>query len=547
MSALPAVASPRFASDRSLSVDVKKRYSAGTYSGFQLNVEFTAQPGVTIVLGHSGAGKTTLLRSIAGICDPEQGRISVAGRTLFDSERKIRIQPAKRKVAFVFQDLALFPHLTVYENVAYGLRKLKAEERDRKVAEVLESFQIAGLRKRLPREISGGEQQRVALARSLVTEPSVLLLDEPLSSLDPHAKASIIDDLHTWNETHRIPMLYVTHNHEEVFALGERAISLEQGQILAEGVPMEVVTTPHRQSMAQIASFENLFEAVVIEVQESQNTMTCRLAGSAIEIRMPLTRVTPGASLHVGIRADEILLATSAPAILTPCNLIRGRIKQTDFRGRRAELRVDSGLEFQVHLGEASPESLNLKSGDDAWMIIRPQAFHLIRGKRLRGWQRLFVFLCSRNTSRSPIAEALCNAEIARRMKIPQEALRSTGLQIISAGLAASSGDSMAIEAQEALRRLNVPIPVHRSQNLTAELAARAELIFCMTESQRQTAMKMFPAASSKLLCLQPNLDIEDPHNGGVEGLVRLAKQVQDIMPRLVDHLLAPVETSESA
>src|ERR1051325_9750617 len=211
----------------------------------------------SILIGHSGAGKTTLLRSIAGLCHPEKGRILSGERVLFDSEKKIAVEPAQRRVGFVFQDLALFPHLTVEENVSYGLRKWNAQERALRVEAILELFQIASLCKRLPREISGGEQQRVALARSLVIEPSVLLLDEPLSSLDPHTKAEIIDDLRAWNETHRIPMLYVTHNHEEVFALGERAISLEQGRIMAEGAPIEVVTTARRHSMAQLAGFEN--------------------------------------------------------------------------------------------------------------------------------------------------------------------------------------------------------------------------------------------------------------------------------------------------
>jgi molybdate transport system ATP-binding protein len=544
---LAAVRLPHPAQERSLHVAVQKGYLSGAHSRFQLDVTFTANPGVTILLGHSGAGKTTLLRSIAGLCNPERGRILSGDKVLFDSEKKIAIEPARRHVGFVFQDLALFPHLTVEENVAYGLRKMDAKERGQKVAEILESFQIAALRRRVPREISGGEQQRVALARSLVTEPSVLLLDEPLSSLDPHTKAGIIDDLRAWNESHRIPMLYVTHNHEEVFALGERAISLEQGKILAEGAPMEVVTTPHRQSMAQIAGFENLFEAAVSEVRENQGVMICRLTGSPIEIQMPLTRVAPAAPLHVGIRADEILLATSPPAILNSCNLVHGRIQEIEFVGRGAELRIDCGLEFRVNLGEGLPEPLQLKSGDDVWMVIRPQACHLIRSKRLRAVQRLFVFICGRNTSRSPIAQALCNAEIARRLKVPHQALSTRGFRAVSAGLTAHPGDSMALEAQEALHRLNVPVPAHRSQNLTAELAARAEWIFCMTESQRQAAAKMFPEAASKILCLQPGLDLEDPHNQGAEGFVKLAKQMQEMMPELVDHLFAPAETSESA
>ncbi|MBO0798653.1 MAG: ATP-binding cassette domain-containing protein, partial [Blastocatellia bacterium] len=268
----------------SLHVEVQKRYAQGMHLGFQLRVAFTANPGVTILVGSSGAGKSTLLRTIAGLSDPEEGRIVVGGRVLFDSEKRIRVEPARRNVAFVFQDLALFPHLTVRENVAYGLRRLERAEREHKTAEILQSLQIAKLHKRKPREISGGEQQRVALARSLVTEPSVLLLDEPLSSLDAYTKAAIIDDLRAWNEAHRIPILHVTHSHEEAFALGEHAISLEQGRIAAQGVPSSVVTTPHRQSLAQLAGFENLFQATVAEVRETQGTMICRLAETAIDI-----------------------------------------------------------------------------------------------------------------------------------------------------------------------------------------------------------------------------------------------------------------------
>ena len=145
------------------------------------------------------------------------------------------------------------------------------------------------------------------------------------------------------------------------------------------------------------------------------------------------------------------------------------------------------------------------------------------------------------------MAQAICNAEIARRLKLSQKMLSETGIHAVSAGLAANSGDLMVMEAQEALHDLKVPIPVHRAQNLTADLAAQAEFIFCMTESQRQTAMKMFPEMASKILCLRPGLDLEDPHMKGREGFARLAQQLQDIMPSLVDNLLPPIETSESA
>ena len=538
------VSFPKSAGNGSLNVDVKKRYAGGTHSTFQLEVAFTAQPGVTILLGHSGAGKTTLLRSIAGLCHPERGSITVGQQILFDSDKKIQIEPARRKVAFVFQDLALFPHLTVYKNVSYGLRKLETAERERRVAEVLESFQIAKLRKRLPREISGGEQQRVALARSLVTEPSVLLLDEPLSSLDGNTKAGIIDDLHTWNQKRRIPILYVTHNHEEVLALGERVLSLEHGRIISEGAPIEVLSTPPRPSMVQIAGFENLFDAEV--VGEKHGMTVCRLADTSLDIHVPLARVAPGSPIHLGIRADEVLLSMAEPKILSACNVIHGRIRQVKSSGQKIELRIDCGVEFRVHLPLGQLELLSLKDHSATWLIIRPQSCHLIRMTRLRASQRLFVFICNRNTSRSPMAAAICNREIARRLRIPQETLHSIGTHAVSAGLTATPGAPMAAEAREALELMNVDAPVHGAQNLTPELAAKAEFIFCMTEAQRQAVMRMFPASAPKTFCLQPGVDIDDPHGQGVEGFAQLGRSVQQVIHTLVDTLVVS-ETTESA
>lgn len=543
---LAAVPLSKLAAEHSLYVEVQKHYAAESRLCFQLHVAFTAYPGVTILVGHSGAGKTTLLRAIAGLCNPEKGRIIVAGQVLFDSEKKIRVEPAKRKVAFVFQDLALFPHLTVQENVSYGLRTLERAERQRRVAEILRSFQITKLGQRMPREISGGEQQRVALARSLVTEPSVLLLDEPLSSLDAHTKAGIIDDLRTWNQAHQIPILYVTHNHEEVMALGEHAISLEQGQIVAQGAPINVVARPYRHSMAHLAGFENILEATVAGIREKQGTMICRLANTSIEIQLPLTRVTPGLPIHVGIRADEILLALNPPAVLGTYNLIPGKVRQVDFLESGVEVRIEAGTGFRVHL-PAGSEFLSVKAGNNAWMLISPQSCHLIHTARLRASQRLFVFICNRNTSRSPVAAAICNAEIARRLKISPEALNSIAVTAVSAGLTATPGDSMAVEAQEALDRLQVPIPYHRSCNLSRELAEKAEMIFCMTELQRVAVLKMFPESASKTIRLQPGADVEEPHSDRQEGFLPLALQLQELIRPLVDRILAPLQIVRSA
>jgi len=218
-----------------------KRLAAPGSPAFNLGAEISLTPGFTILFGPSGAGKSTLLDCLAGLLRPDDGHIHINGQTLFDSAKAINVPPAQRGVAYVFQRAALFPHLSVEENVSYGLAHLRADEREQKVAAVLDIFRISALRRRMPREISGGEQQRVALARSLVTQPRVLLLDEPLSALDAKIKRKILDDLLAWNHARPIPILYVTHSHAESLALGGRMIRLDQGSVVAEGTPAEVL------------------------------------------------------------------------------------------------------------------------------------------------------------------------------------------------------------------------------------------------------------------------------------------------------------------
>jgi molybdate transport system ATP-binding protein len=220
---------------------IAKRLAAPGSPAFDLQAEIAVSGGFTILFGPSGAGKSTLLDCIAGLLRPDQGHIHVNDQVLFDRALGIDVPPSERSIAYVFQRAVLFPHLSVEENVNYGLAHLRADEREHRVAHILEVFRIAALRRRMPREISGGEQQRVALARSLVTEPRVLLLDEPLSALDAKIKRKILDDLLAWNNVRPIPILYVTHSHAESLALGGRMIRLNEGRVVAEGTPAEVL------------------------------------------------------------------------------------------------------------------------------------------------------------------------------------------------------------------------------------------------------------------------------------------------------------------
>jgi len=356
----------------SLCAEVRKRFS----SGFELDVSFSIPSGITILFGASGAGKTTLLDCLAGLILPDSGKSAIGEHVLFDGARGVPAQ--KRKVGYVFQDLALFPHLSVEKNIQYGLAQVSASERARRSDAVMESFRISRLRTRRPVEISGGERQRVALARALVTDPDLLLLDEPLAALDAATKSKIVEDLRAWNQAHRIPILYVTHSREEVFALGERVLLLERGRVIAQGTPHEVMSAPRQETVAQLTGFENIYDATVAAVHEDRGTMTCRLAASGVELETPLVRAAVGAALRVGIRAGDVLLATIRPEGLSARNILPGRVISLAQRDVIIAARVDCGVEMEAQLTLAARDALSLQPGREVWLVVKTHSCHLM-------------------------------------------------------------------------------------------------------------------------------------------------------------------------
>ncbi|HKM49267.1 MAG TPA: molybdenum ABC transporter ATP-binding protein [Terriglobales bacterium] len=361
-----------------LEVRIRKRFP-NPEGSFNLNVHFRALAGFTILFGASGAGKTTLLDCIAGLTDPDDGRIAVGGEDLYDSEKKRNVAAWKRRIGYVQQDLALFPHLTAGENVAYGLRTFSAAERTARSREIFESFRIAHLRDRRPAQISGGERQRVALARALVTEPRALLLDEPLAALDRPTKSSSVSDLRRWNQLHRVPILFVTHNSEEVFALGDEVIVLDGGIIVAQGRPHEVMRVPRLETVANLSGFENIFNATVLALHEDRGTMTCQLGGGKVELETPLVRADVGSRLRVGVRAGDLLLATESPRGLSARNVLPGTIQRLEQRDVIVAAVVDcGGTEFEVHLTLAARDALQLGPGKSVWVVVKTHSCHLM-------------------------------------------------------------------------------------------------------------------------------------------------------------------------
>jgi molybdate transport system ATP-binding protein len=361
-----------------LEVRVRKRF-ANPEGSFILNVHLRALAGFTIIFGASGAGKTTLLDCIAGLTPPDEGRISVGGETLYDSEKHQNVAAWKRRIGYVHQDLALFPHLTAEENVAYGLRALSATERQTRAREMLAAFRIDHLRERRPAQISGGERQRVALARALVTEPRALLLDEPLTALDRPTKSLLVADLRQWNQHHRVPILFVTHNGEEVFALGDEVVVLDTGRIVAQGRPHEVMRVPRLETVANLSGLENTFDATVQALHEARGTMTCRLAKTSVELETPLVRAEVGSHLRVGIRAGDLLLATENPRGLSARNILPGTIRRVEQRDVIFSAFVDCGsAEFEVHLTLAARDDLQLRPGKNVWVVVKTHSCHLL-------------------------------------------------------------------------------------------------------------------------------------------------------------------------
>jgi len=361
-----------------LFVDIRKQFRAAGSPPFLLDLRETFAPGFTVLFGPSGAGKSTLLDCIAGLLRPDAGVIKWNDEYFFDAARRFSLPAQLRRTAYVFQSLALFPHLSVEENVAYGLSALSAPERQQRVERILQAFHIAALRRRKPAELSGGEKQRVALARSLVTQPQLLLLDEPLTGLDAALRQAILQDLCAWNAAERIPILYVTHNREEVDAVGERVVALINGRVQESGAPRAVLDAPRSVALAQAAGFENLLNGHIVEQRPADGVMRVALTSANCELEIPLGTVPPGAAVQVAIRAGDILLATEAPRALSARNVLPGTLEALEPRGSLVVAQVNAGARFIVHLTPGAVRSLQLAPGLRVWLVLKTHSCHVV-------------------------------------------------------------------------------------------------------------------------------------------------------------------------
>jgi ABC-type sulfate/molybdate transport systems ATPase subunit len=266
--------------------------------GFRLAVKFTADGSPLGLLGPSGSGKTMTLRAIAGLETPDRGRIVLQGRVLFDSEQRINVPARARRIGLLFQSYALFPHLTVAENISFGLQGLPEAERNRRVAEQLAAAHLEVLAERYPATLSGGEQQRVALARALAIEPAALLLDEPFSALDTHLRSALERQLRETLASYGGSTLFVSHNLEEAYRVCEKLVVLANGRVAAQGPKEEIFRHPPTLEVARVTGCKNYSRARRL----SDGRVEALEWGCTLRVAQPFAKPAE----HVAIRANHV-------------------------------------------------------------------------------------------------------------------------------------------------------------------------------------------------------------------------------------------------
>jgi molybdate transport system ATP-binding protein len=347
---------------------------------FELNVKFEAASGITILFGASGAGKTSTLKCLAGVLRPDSGRILADGSCLFDSSRGIDVKIRERRAGYVFQNLALFPHLTALDNVQFGIKKASRAQRKGKALALMEAFGISHVAARRPAQISGGEAQRVALARALAADPLFLLLDEPLSSIDEATKLGIIADIKAVNGDLKLPIIYVTHSRDEAITLGERVVVFEQGRVAAIGEPIEVFGAPVSSTVARLTGVENIFDGRVMARNEAWGFMSVQVsdgAGSCV-VEAPLGNFAPGEPLLLALRSGDILLATEEPRHTSARNVFCGQISELEQREGRILVKIVSGVTWIASVTRQAADELGLIAGANVWIAFKAHSCYLL-------------------------------------------------------------------------------------------------------------------------------------------------------------------------
>lgn len=332
-----------------------------------LDVAFRVEPGELLALvGHSGSGKTTLLRTIAGLWRPAQARVAVAGNTWLDTGARLDLPSHRRRVGVVFQNYALFPHMTALQNVMAAMDRPSKDEAQR----ALDLVNLQGLGERRPAQLSGGQQQRVAVARALARRPQVLLLDEPFSAVDRATRERLYGEIIALRAHLAMPVVLVTHDMNEAQLLADRMAVIEKGRVVREGTTAEVMADTEALRAMGIREVAAMLPAVVVE--HGQDGLS-RLQAPTGPLFLPGVRAVPGTRLRVRIMAHEVILSRGRPRGLSAQNIIAGTVARiVPGAGPATMVHVDvGGHEILARITRRAAEQMALQPGDAVHAIVK--------------------------------------------------------------------------------------------------------------------------------------------------------------------------------
>lgn len=337
------------------------------FSDFQLNVRFETGQGITAVFGPSGAGKTSVLNAIAGLFEPDQGCITVGGVELYNTATGTHVPPHQRGIGYVFQDARLFPHMSVARNIMYGAQT------GADLTPVCQMLGIEGLLNRSVQRLSGGEKQRVAIARALMSNPKILVLDEPLASLDAQRRADILPYLAGLSDFANIPTIMVTHDMSEVAQLADHLVIMRNGRVVRQGATQHILSDASAVSDVGVRNAGAVLTATVQSAAD--DGLTAVSIGSQI-LHFPSPLGTKGARIKIRVVAQDVILAQSQPKGISALNVLQGRI-QAVAQGKGPGVAVQIAVEDQTILARITQRSfdeLGLAVGQDCFAILKATA-----------------------------------------------------------------------------------------------------------------------------------------------------------------------------
>jgi len=342
-------------------------------------VSFAVKEGEILgLLGPSGCGKTTVLRSISGLEEIDAGKILLDGAVVSSPAEKVFVPPEKRRLGFVFQNYALWPNMTVRQNIAYCLRGFAKEEKEKRIVDSLELVGLSDVGARYPAQLSGGQQQRVALARSVSYQPKVILLDEPLSNLDQKERERVRGELRVLLKRIGITTVFVTHDQEEAFVICDRVIVMNNGRIEQEGTPDFLYTSPANLFVAEFIGRGNILRAELKDVDTAAGIATLAVPDVEAELTCQYDGALPDRVSYVVIRRNEIDLSKSKPSFRE--NVLGGKVVAREYRGAVTDNKIRVGnaeIIATKHKFEIEPD---IGEGDDVYLHVPPRAIRPLPG-----------------------------------------------------------------------------------------------------------------------------------------------------------------------